>query len=85
MGNNNSKLTFVQEGLTVYGIQNDVVYKGRLHDELLYCEIEADGTLRWEDSYNTPVKNSSVELAKQVASKTFFKHTPHSNGRSYEL
>lgn len=78
------KLTFEQDGSTWYGIVKNALYKGRIHDELLYCEIEEGGMLRWEDSYFKKHVFKDTDAAKVAADKEFIKHTPHSNGYNYE-
>lgn len=77
-------LTFDKDGSTYYGVVKDTFYKGRIHDELLFCEIEEGGMLRWEDSYFSKHVFSTTEVAMSAAKKEFLKHTPHSNGLNYE-
>lgn len=83
--NQNKPLTFEKEGSTWFGIINDAIFEGKQHDELLYCEVEEGGMLRWEDSYLQKHVYKDTETAKSIACRDYLKHTPHSNGRNYEI
>jgi hypothetical protein len=84
------KITFEQEGNSIFAVAQNVKYKGKMCDELLYCEIWL-GTLpfsvgiRWEDDYNKPVNADTIEEAKQHILDNYSSHKPHINGKSYDI
>lgn len=83
-----SKLKFETEGDSIFAITQNDTYKGKLHDELMYAEIQRKDNVcvvTWEDDFKTKINFSTEELAKSHILRDYLKHKPHSNGNSYEL
>jgi hypothetical protein len=74
------------EGWTA--ICNNVEYNGQMCDELLYASIDKTSKgycVRWEDSYSERHDFDTLEDAQQLILLSYFKHTPHVNGNTYDL
>ncbi len=76
-----------QEG-TTYALSKNETWRGRWHDELLWCEINKKENvyyLLWEDSYPNKQSFSTEELARTEVLRSYTSHKPHSNGASYDI
>lgn len=81
-------ILFEREGDTTFAIAKNEVFKGRVHDELMYAEIvktENVFTLFWEDDYKKKYQFSTEELAKAFILREYDRHFPHPNGSSYDI
>lgn len=83
------KIIFNKEpDCTLSCLSFDVVWKGMLVDELYWADISkalGNFMVRWNDDYRNPVHCDSEESAKQHVIDNYLRHTPHINGRQYEL
>ena len=80
-------MKFEQEGNTIFAIEQNVMYKGKFHDELMWAEIEevpGGMQIRWEDDFSNPVEVESMDVAKHYMLVHKHKHTPYINGFSYD-
>lgn len=74
--------------LIYFAISKREIWKGKVHDELMWAEILPIITtfkLTWEDDYYNPIIVDTMEQAKEHIMKNFSKHTPHINGASYNI
>jgi 8-oxo-dGTP pyrophosphatase MutT (NUDIX family) len=82
------KLKFIKEGETYYGLIQDEVYNNKVHEELLYCEIEkTQGGWQciWEDNHIEKHKFQDLQDAQTYAMLEYQKRTPFSNGKNWDL
>jgi hypothetical protein len=80
------KIDFVKEDGCVFALAQNAVYKGKHYDELMFAEIESDGTtIRWEDDYMNKIPASSLEEAKKYILSNLVHHKPHVNGAAYDI
>jgi hypothetical protein len=90
------KITFEQEGNSIFAVSQNVKYKGKMCDELMFAEIKEQkgdtvlGSLpffmvHWEDSYSDGVYFPFEWQAKQYVLDNYSSHKPHINGKSYEI
>ena len=80
-------MTFEEENDTIFAIEQNVFYKGKYHDELMWAEIKKVGAyweLRWEDSYQEFRSFNLLEHAKHYVLVHKHEHSPHVNGYSYD-
>ena len=80
-------MKFETENNTIFAIEQNVFYKGRTHDELMWAElIEVPGgiQIRWEDEFNNPIEVESLDIARHHLLIHKHKHTPYINGFSYD-
>lgn len=90
------KITFEQEDSVLFAIAQNVHYKGKMCDEILYAEIEEVSvniplghlsvfSLRWEDCWDKDQSFTTQEEAKQYVIANYTSHKPHINGKSYDI
>lgn len=82
------KIDFVKEDGTIYAISTDAIYRQRVHDELLWAEIEPKNgkhRVMWEDNHLSIFDFDSLMLAQTHISQFHLQHKPYINGNSYKL
>lgn len=73
---------------SISALSFDAVWKGFLNDELYWSDVSkalGGWMVRWNDSYNETLHFETLERAKNHIIENYSKHTPHLNGRRYEL
>ena len=70
--------------LILFAIVELALFRGKIHDELMFAEIFEDHSVRWEDKYMEPVPCTSLKEAKEHVLKNYHSHEPHSNGGTYD-
>lgn len=70
----------------MYAIAQAQKYKGKVHEELMYAEIEPYNTgcaVRWCDDFFHPEPFSSVEEAQSYVNEYYNRHIPQNNGKRW--
>lgn len=74
--------------LMYFAISTLQVYKGKIHEELMWCEITPMSHMNtvkivWEDDFYKPEYFDTLELAKAHIIKYWHRHSPYVNGAIY--
>ncbi len=79
------KIIFLEEDGIYFALAQFELYKGKWCDELFYAEISPDFKVTWQDDWKNPVKFETLSQAQTYIRENYLKHTPHVNGRTYEV
>lgn len=82
------KIEFITEHNITYAVAFKEVWQGRVHEELLFAEIESRHGkvfLRWESQWGDVIEFRDLESAKLYTLNNYYKFNPISNGLSYEI
>lgn len=76
-------IQLIQEGNSIFAVEQNVEKNGKLYDELLFGEIFLKNGkifVTFEDDWQTKVFFETVDSAKAFIISNYFKHTPFVNG-----
>ncbi len=82
------RFTYAKEDGSYFALAQDQIFKGFRYDEMQFAEINkslGSWMVRWEDSYKDTYHFDTLIEAQNYIEKEYIRHTPHSNGRKYEL
>jgi hypothetical protein len=81
-------IVFETEGTTVFAVSYNSIINGYCHTELLHAEIDpalGGVMVRFESAWQNPIFCETLEQAKELVLKEYYKFKPSSVGRNYFL